>query len=65
MGEARRKAELLRLVAETKTFVAEAHKLEAERRKLDRDRVWFRWLQLLMLVVSSATISAIVARLFQ
>jgi hypothetical protein len=40
-------------------FVAEAHKREAERRKLDREP----WLQLLTLVVSSATIGALVARL--
>jgi hypothetical protein len=63
MSEACQEAELLRLVEETKNFVAEAHKLEAERRKLDRERVWFPWLQLLTLVVSSATIGTIVARL--
>ena len=63
LSEARQEAELLRLVEETKKFVAEADKLEAERRKLDRERVWFPWLQLLTLVVSSATIGAIVARL--
>jgi hypothetical protein len=56
MSEARQEAKLLRLVEETKKFVAEAHKLEAERR---RERVWFPWLQLLTLVVSSATIGAV------
>jgi hypothetical protein len=63
MSEARQEAGWLRLVEETRKFVAEAHKLEAEHRKLDCERVWLPWLQLLTLVVSSATISAIVARL--
>ena len=63
MSEARQEAELLRLVEETKKFVAEAHKLEAERQKIDREHQWFPWLQLLTLVVSSATIGALVARL--
>jgi len=63
MSEARQEAELLRMVEETKKFVSEAHKLEADRRKLDRERAWFPWLQLLTLVVSSATIGAVVARL--
>ena len=63
MSEAGREAELLRMVEETKKFVADAHKLEAERRKLYRERAWFPWLQLLSVVVSSATIGALVARL--
>ena len=58
-----KKPELLRLVEDTKKFVAEAHQLEAARRKLDHERMWLPWLQLLTLVVSSATIGAIVARL--
>ena len=59
----RTEAELQRMLEETKKFVAESHKLEAERRKLDKESGWFPWLQLLTLVVSSATIGAIVARL--
>ena len=59
MSSPHHEAELLRLVEETKKFVAEAHKREAERRKLDREP----WLQLLTLVVSSATIGALVTRL--
>ena len=61
LSEARQEAELLRMVEETKKFVAEAHELEAGRRKLDRERAWFPWLRLLTLVVSSATIGALVA----
>ena len=61
MSSPHHEAELLRLVEETKKFVAEAHKHEAERRKLDCERAWFPWLQLLTLVVSSATIGALIA----
>ena len=64
MSEIRNEAELQRMLEETKKFVAESHKLEAERRKLDKERWWFPWLQLLTLVISSATIGAVVARLF-
>jgi hypothetical protein len=59
----RAEAELQRMWEETKKFIAESHKLEAERRKLDKERWWFPWLQMLTLVVSSATVGAVVARL--
>jgi len=61
----RNEAELQRMLEETKKFVAESHKLEAEQRKLDKERWWFPWIQLLTLVVSSAGIGAIVARLIK
>jgi len=63
MNDIRGEAELQRMLEETKKFVAESHKLEAERRKLDKERWWFPWLQMLTLVVSSATVGAVVARL--
>jgi hypothetical protein len=52
-----------RAIAETHKFMAEQTKLIAERQKLDCGRARFPWLQLLTLVVSSATIGALVARL--
>ena len=63
MLDLRTEIELQRMLEETKKFVSESHKLEAERRKIDKEIWWFPWLQLLTLVVSSATIGAVVARL--
>jgi hypothetical protein len=63
MSEIRNEIELQRMLQETKKFIAEHDKLMAETAKLDKERWWFPWLQLLTLVVSSATIGAIVARL--
>jgi hypothetical protein len=56
-------AKLRRMNAETEKFVAEQRKLIAETLKFDKERGWFPWLQLLTLVISSATIGAVVARL--
>ena len=56
-------ARIDRAQAETSKFAAEQHKLIAEQLKLDKERWWFPWLQLLTLVVSSAAIGAVVARL--
>jgi cell division protein FtsB len=70
MSEAREQFDLQRQVAETWKLMAEQQKLIAEREKLfaevsklDKERWWFPWLQLLTLVISSATIGALVARL--
>jgi len=57
-------AESEKLREETRKFITEQHKLAAEAAKLDRERVWFPWLQLLTVVISSAAIGAVVARLF-
>lgn len=43
--------------------IAETGKLLAEERKLKKETVWFPWVQLLTVVVSSAAIGAVVARL--
>lgn len=51
-----------RAIAETGRLQAETRKLTSE--QLDKERWWFPWLQLLTLVISSAAIGAVVARLF-
>jgi hypothetical protein len=64
-------ADTAKLNEETRKFVAEQHKLmtegdklRTEAAKLDRERVWFPWLQLLTVAISSAAIGAVVAKLF-
>lgn len=59
----RDRVETQKLMDESRKFVAEQQKLIAESLKLDKERWWFPWLQLMTVVVSSAAIAAVVARL--
>jgi hypothetical protein len=56
-------AERRKLQAEHDQMTALTIKSYAETAKLDKERWWFPWLQLLTVVISSAAIGAIVARL--
>lgn len=61
----RAQVEIRRWLAESDKFVAEQRKLMAEAAKYEKEHCWFPWLQLIALVVSSAGIGALVARLIQ
>ena len=50
-------------IARIDRAIAETSKLLAEEHKLRKETLWFPWMQLMTIVVSSAAVGAVVARL--
>ena len=50
-------------IARIDRAIAETGKLLAEEHKLRKETLWFPWIQLMTIVVSSAAVGAVVARL--